>query len=179
MTILDGGLAHSDSAAAQGKTLIVPDKDADGLSSAAIVYKTLVLLGLHPSLIEIHFLSKHATVHDEGERDKMTGKNPKFVIVLDHGSRKAPPVVSDQGAKVLIMDHHLSDEFPEGSEVCQLSGLVRACTDIFRWCLLATIHPSLQPRYSRMRSASPFIRRSLRNWALCAQWVPMEIWEIL
>lgn len=34
------------SVAAQKKTLIVPDKDADGLSSGVIVHRTLVKLGL-------------------------------------------------------------------------------------------------------------------------------------
>lgn len=43
---------RDDSVAAQKKTLIVPDKDADGLSSGVIVHRTLVKLGLVSSAHE-------------------------------------------------------------------------------------------------------------------------------
>jgi nanoRNase/pAp phosphatase (c-di-AMP/oligoRNAs hydrolase) len=38
------------------------------------------------------------------------------VVVLDQGSRKSPPLASN--AKVLIIDHHLSTEFPEDAVIC-------------------------------------------------------------
>jgi nanoRNase/pAp phosphatase (c-di-AMP/oligoRNAs hydrolase) len=95
------------------KVLIVPDKDADGLNSGVIVYRTLTTLGLDPSLIEVHLLPKGKNVHDESERAAMDAKNPHFVIVVDQGSRPSPPIVSCPKAKTLIIDHHLSDEFPE------------------------------------------------------------------
>jgi nanoRNase/pAp phosphatase (c-di-AMP/oligoRNAs hydrolase) len=47
----------------------------------------------------------------------MLEKNPKFIIVLDQGSRPGPPVVDDPDVKSLVIDHHLSDEFPEGAIV--------------------------------------------------------------
>ena len=109
-------MAECLSAAAQKKTLIVPDKDADGLDAGAIVYKTLVLLGLSPSCIDNHLLQKHRTVHDDEERKAMSAKEPSFVIVLDQGSRRAPAVVESK-VKTLIIDHHLSDEFPEDTIV--------------------------------------------------------------
>lgn len=45
----------------------------------------------------------------------MQSKQAAFIIVVDQGSRPGPPLVPD--AEVLIIDHHLSDEFPEGATV--------------------------------------------------------------
>lgn len=104
-------------AASQRKTLIVPDKDADGLSAGVIVYRTLAFLGLTPSLIDVHLIGKSSTVHDEEERSAMLGKDPAFVIVVDQGSRSAPSVVNSPDTRSLIIDHHLSDEFPEDALV--------------------------------------------------------------
>ena len=56
-------------------------------------------------------------MHDETERKLMLEKNPRFIIVLDQGSRGGPPVVDDSATKSLIIDHHLSDDFPEGAAV--------------------------------------------------------------
>lgn len=104
------------SVAAGKKTLIVPDKDADGLTSGAILQKTLVLLGLDASLISAHLLQKGSNVHDESERAAMLSHNPEFIFVLDQGSRKSPPVI-DKPHKTLVIDHHhaLDDDFPEDS----------------------------------------------------------------
>ncbi len=52
-------------------TLIVPDKDADGLTSGAILRTTLRLLGLLEELIQVHLLSRGTNVHDELERTAM------------------------------------------------------------------------------------------------------------
>ncbi|MCJ1391702.1 hypothetical protein MMC18_004567 [Xylographa bjoerkii] len=106
-----------DCVAAQQKTLIVPDKDADGLDGGVIIYRTLTTLGLSPSLIDVHLVKKGANIHDEGERALMQAKNPRFVIVVDQGSRSGPPVVDGQDVKSLIIDHHLSDEFPKNAMV--------------------------------------------------------------
>ena len=105
------------SAASLSKTLIVPDKDADGLDAGVIIHKTLVALGLSPDLIDVHLIGKNTTVHDETERTAMLAKDPKYVIVVDQGSRAAPPVVDSLTTKSLIIDHHLSDEFPKDATV--------------------------------------------------------------
>ncbi|KAI0111502.1 DHH phosphoesterase [Daldinia grandis] len=103
-------------ASAKKKTLIVPDKDADGLTSGAILQKTLILLGLEPHLISAHLLQKGSNIHKENERTSMAAYSPEYVFVLDQGSRKSPPVI-DNPHKALIIDHHwaLEDDFPEGS----------------------------------------------------------------
>ena len=105
------------SAASRSKTLIVPDKDADGLDAGVIIHKTLSALGMSTDLISVHLISKNGTVHDEMERAAMLAKNPKYIIIADQGSRAAPPVVDSLDTKSLIIDHHLSDEFPKNATV--------------------------------------------------------------
>ncbi len=95
----------------------MPDKDADGLSSGLIIHRTLTTLGLAPELIDVHRLSKGCNVHHKIEMELMAQKKAKYVIVLDQGSRRSPPIVGPLDTKALIIDHHLSDEFPEHAMV--------------------------------------------------------------
>ena len=111
------------SAEAQAKTIIVPDKDSDGLSSGVIVQRTLTLLGLNSSLVDVHLVAKGATIHDEPERASMKEKDPEYVVVLDQGSRPGPPIVDGPDVKCLLIDHHLSDEFPDNALVPALTSL--------------------------------------------------------
>ena len=106
------------SAASNQKTLIVPDKDADGLDAGVIVLRTLQILGLVRELIDVHLLHKHSSVHDESERRAMQDKDPKYIIVVDQGSREAPPIVDSPTTKCMVIDHHLSDKFPQNATVC-------------------------------------------------------------
>jgi len=76
-----------------------------------------VALGLSPDLIDVHLISKNSSVHAEVERAAMLSKDPEYIIVVDQGSRAAPPIVDSPSTKALIIDHHLSDDFPENSTV--------------------------------------------------------------
>lgn len=105
------------SASAQKPTLIVPDKDADGLSAGVIVCRTLTRLGLDEKLLDVHLVQKGSNIHEETERQLMSEKRPKFIIVLDQGSRGGPLVIDDTESKSLVIDHHLSDQFPKDSTV--------------------------------------------------------------
>lgn len=105
------------SAKSSQKTLIVPDKDADGLDAGVILLRTLTALGLAPESVGVHLLDKHSTVHDESERQAMQAKDPKYIIVVDHGSIEAPPIVDSPETKCLLIDHHLSDKFPRDAIV--------------------------------------------------------------
>ena len=105
------------SAEAGERTLIVPDKDADGLDAGVLLHRTLLMLGHKREAIEVHLPAKHATVHDESEREAMQAKNPKYIIVVDQGSREAPPLVDSKETRSLIIDHHLSDKFPKNATV--------------------------------------------------------------
>ncbi|CZT42641.1 uncharacterized protein RSE6_02576 [Rhynchosporium secalis] len=104
-------------AAAQKPTLIVPDKDADGLSSGVIIHRTLVTLGLDPKLLDVHLVQKGTNIHEPLERKAISEKKASFIIVLDQGSRGGLPIVDDPETKSIVIDHHLSDDFPQGAEV--------------------------------------------------------------
>lgn len=133
------------SASSRKNTLIVPDKDADGLSSGVIIYRTLTALGLDPSQIGAHLVQKGNTVHSELERASMAAKKPAYIIVLDQGSISAPPLVDDPEAKSLIIDHHLSDVFPERSQVvsaCHYPPV--ATTSLLTYEICKALHPSLE-----------------------------------
>jgi nanoRNase/pAp phosphatase (c-di-AMP/oligoRNAs hydrolase) len=99
------------------KTLIVPDKDADGLSSGVTIYRTLVELGHDPSLLDVHLVQKGNNIHVQSEREAMQAKDPAYIIVLDQGSVEGPRVVDQPTTKALILDHHLSDHFPRDAQV--------------------------------------------------------------
>ena len=105
------------SAAAQKATLIVPDKDADGLSAGVTIHRTLRKLGLDQKLLDVHLVQKGSNIHEETERQAMLEKKPAFIIILDQGSRGGPPIIDYAETKSLIIDHHLSDEFPQGATV--------------------------------------------------------------
>ncbi|KAK6582734.1 hypothetical protein PZA11_005142 [Diplocarpon coronariae] len=131
-------------AGAQKRTLIVPDKDADGLSSGVIVHRTLVKLGLDAKLLDVHLVQKGSNVHEASERKSMLEKQAEFIIVLDQGSRGGPAMVDDEKAKSLVIDHHLSDEFPRRAEV------VSAChcppvapTSLITYEICRTLHPDI------------------------------------
>ncbi|KAI0641264.1 hypothetical protein C8Q79DRAFT_920178 [Trametes meyenii] len=103
-------------AASDSTTLLLPDKDADGLTSGLIVYLTLLHLGLAPSRISAHFPDKGTTIHAPHER----ATNARYVIATDQGSRGGPPLLGVNSAttKTLVIDHHWSTAFPEGAVVC-------------------------------------------------------------
>lgn len=96
--------------------MIVPDKDADGLTSGVILERTLTLLGLDPDLITAYLVEKGTTVHDEASRAAMTALKPAFIFVLDQGSRQSPPLV-EGSHRGLVIDHHhaLEDDHPQGT----------------------------------------------------------------
>ncbi|KAH4007246.1 hypothetical protein HBI56_215930 [Parastagonospora nodorum] len=99
------------------QTLILPDKDADGLSSGSILHHTLTTLGLSPSMISVYFPSKGANIHDESTADAISAVSPTFIFVLDQGSRNTPPLTPAPHT-CLVIDHHFADEggFPDGAD---------------------------------------------------------------
>ncbi|KZM21339.1 uncharacterized protein EKO05_0008861 [Ascochyta rabiei] len=102
---------------AQKPTVILPDKDADGLSSGAVLHHTLTSLGLSPDLISVYFPPKGSNVHDDATKAALTELSPAYVFVLDQGSRKGAALL-DLPHTCLIVDHHFAEEggFPEGAE---------------------------------------------------------------
>lgn len=137
-------ISDTGSATSQGKTLIVPDKDADGLDSGVILYRTLVALGHSPDLIDVHLIGKNSNVHDEVEREAMQAKDPEYIIVVDQGSRSAPPIVESKDTKALIIDHHLSDDFPENATVISACHYPPVATSaLLTYEICKPLHPDL------------------------------------
>ncbi|WRT63865.1 uncharacterized protein IL334_000790 [Kwoniella shivajii] len=128
--------------------LIVPDKDADGLSAGTILYQTLIHMNHPPSLISVHHLTKGNNVHSDFERNLMDSSGAEKVVVLDQGSRPGrsivPPLPNQKGKRVLVVDHHMSDEWPEGSQVltaCRSSPIATAA--LLTYLLLRDLHPKV------------------------------------
>ncbi|KAH9828950.1 DHH phosphoesterase [Rhodofomes roseus] len=115
-------------ASARRPTLLLPDKDADGLCAGLILHYTLSALGLPPALISTHFVGKGSNVHAPTERVRIQAivPRPAYIIVADQGSRAGPAILpgEDEGdgrqegeVRTLIVDHHLADGFPVGAIV--------------------------------------------------------------
>lgn len=80
------------------------------------MFKTLELLGLPPSNIFVHVLSKGTNVHSPSEIEtveKLVEEHDiERVVVLDQGSRPGPVVrnLRDGLGAVLVIDHHQSED---------------------------------------------------------------------
>lgn len=119
--LLQSSLSTS-SVSAHQKTLIVPDKDADGLTSGAILERTLALLGLDPDLISVYLLEKGSNVRDESVRRAMSKFTPGYIFVLDQGSVACPQLVENPH-RTIVIDHHHAQENDRPTD----SLLVAAC----------------------------------------------------
>lgn len=126
-------------------TLIVPDKDADGLSSGVILHRTLVLLGLSKDLISVHLLQKGNNVFDQAESERMASSNPSYIFVLDQGSRQSPPLIPTPHTALIIDHHHAtSNDFPEESHhVTACASPPVATTALLTYTLCTPLHPSV------------------------------------
>ncbi|KAI8943597.1 hypothetical protein NX059_001589 [Plenodomus lindquistii] len=131
-------------------TVILPDKDADGLSSGSILFHTLTTLGLPSDLITVYFPPKGANVHDETTKEAITAKSPAYVFVLDQGSRKTGPII-DSPHQCLIIDHHFAEQggFPEGAEFVTAHDCPPVATSaLLTYNICLPLHPDLNERIS-------------------------------
>jgi hypothetical protein len=103
-------------AGSNATVVICPDKDADGLSSGVIMYRTLERLGLNADCIKVHLLSKGSSLFSANELSSLASLKPTHIIVLDQGSRGEPALVP--GVPTLVLDHHYSTAFPDDAIVC-------------------------------------------------------------
>lgn len=138
------------SATAQKPILILPDKDADGLSSGAILYHTLTSLGLPRNLISVYFPPKGSNVHDEITKEQITSIAPSYIFVLDQGSRRTPPII-DLPHQCLVIDHHFADEggFPEGADYVTAHDCPPVATSaLLTYHICLPLHADLQDQTS-------------------------------
>ena len=83
------------------------------IAAGSILHRTLTHLGHSGDLIRVHHLTKGTNLHTDEQREKMEAYDTDKVVVLDQGSRPGRSLVSEKekGSKrVLIVDHHMSDE---------------------------------------------------------------------
>lgn len=125
-----------------------------------MLQKTLELLGLPPSRIFVHVLSKGTNVHSESEievLERIVEENQiERAVILDQGSRPGPVIrnLPDGLGAVLVIDHHQSDEvsaicinvlevltvlqFPDGATIltaCKSSPIANASLLTYLTCL--------------------------------------------
>jgi hypothetical protein len=139
-----------DSAQAQKPTLILPDKDADGLSSGSILHHTLTTLGLDPSLISVYFPPKGSNVHDQLTANTIFALSPTYIFVLDQGSRKTPPLTT-QPHTALVIDHHFAEEggFPSGASYVTAHDCPPVATSaLLTYHICLPLHPDLSDKIS-------------------------------
>lgn len=138
----------SHSAEKKATTLLVPDKDADGLTSGSILRHTLLLLGLPSDKIHVHLISKGNTIHSDEERIKMKSYDPEHVFVLDQGSRPGLPVINGNH-KALVIDHHhaTASDFPEGaSYVTACDSPPVATSSLLTYIICEPLHADVEDR---------------------------------
>ncbi|GAA5984011.1 hypothetical protein JCM5350_004991 [Sporobolomyces pararoseus] len=145
------------------RILLCPDKDADGLSSCLILYRTLTEHLSHPSnLVQIYFLPKGVNIHSDVAQSEMlsvkfstdddkkevegeTYRGPTRAIIMDQGSRPGPALLPPDKCSTLLIDHHQSSEFPESITVlsaCKSEPV--ATTSILAYLLCCEIVPQLK-----------------------------------
>lgn len=126
-----------------------------------ILHKTLTTLGLSKNLIKVHLLLKGTSIFKPVEQERLesliretlhtmhgdTDKQAR-VIIVDQGSRPSPPLIRQHEAgaqvKTLILDHHMSDTFPEEAEIlsaCRSSPISTSSLLSYICCL--PLHPSI------------------------------------
>lgn len=135
---------------ARMSTVILPDKDADGLSSGSILFHTLTTLGLPADLITVYFPPKGSSVFDDTTKTAITARSPSYIFVLDQGSRKTPPII-DTMHQCLIVDHHFANEggFPEGAEYVTAHDCPPVATSaLLTYNICLPLHPDLSDKIS-------------------------------
>jgi hypothetical protein len=127
--------------------LILPDKDADGLTSGAILHRTLTELGLNRDLIQIFFVAKGTVAAHASDEDRraMTDKGARYIFVLDQGSWHKTPVV-DAPHTAVIIDHHQADDddYPPASVFASACNFPPVATSsLLTYIICADLSPTI------------------------------------
>ncbi|PWN36526.1 DHH phosphoesterase, partial [Meira miltonrushii] len=135
------------------KILLIPDKDADGLSAGCIVKRTLIRLGANPENIVLHHIpAGKAPSADE----ELQSYNARWIIVLDQGSVRGPALVpggelgwesdDEKAVRTMVLDHHhvkdLDHDCPTGALLLNASHHSPVCTSaLLAWCVCRPFWP--------------------------------------
>ncbi|KAL2052952.1 hypothetical protein ABVK25_006893 [Lepraria finkii] len=75
----------------------------------------------------------------------MQAKDPKYIIVVDQGSRAAPPIVDSADVESLLIDHHQSDVFPKNALVESAYHYPPIATSaLLTYALCKPLHPNIE-----------------------------------
>lgn len=120
-------------ASSNERILLIPDKDADGLSSGVILKRTLIHLGANPESIVEHHIRAGKNPANQGE--SLEEYRARWIIVLDQGSPAGPPLVKgaekgwesdeEDAVRTLVIDHHFVTDVDKEGPLGSL--LLNAC----------------------------------------------------
>lgn len=100
--------------------LLLPDGDADGLSSGVLLERTLRRLDAGACRrLEPLLMRKGESVFASAARARLRERAPGTIVLLDQGSR-GDEVLTE--VPLLVIDHHAPRGFPPGSLACSAFG---------------------------------------------------------
>lgn len=122
--------------AARGTVIVAPDRDVDGLASAALLMHAIERLGGTPVAV-LPDKGEHA--HTPAMRARLSAVPAQLLVVLDMGSRRGT-VVDD--LPTIIVDHHDARDVPDGAIFVSAAGrLPVAPTGLLTYELLKPLVP--------------------------------------
>ncbi len=114
--------------------LIVPDGDADGLSSGVIAWRAVERLGAVPCVLHPE---RGEHVHTPRIQRRISALRPDLVLVLDMGSRAGAIA---EGIPTVILDHHVPAGLPPGAILVSAAGRdEETATSALTWDVLGGV----------------------------------------
>lgn len=112
--------------------IIIVDCDADGFTSAAMLYQyILVLIDMFESNSKVYFIVHDDKKHglDEGTLNKVIKFNPDILLIPDAGSNDYDQhkLLNEKGIEIIVLDHHESNGYSNHATVVnnQLSSKIK------------------------------------------------------
>lgn len=143
-------------ASSNQRILLVPDKDADGLSAGCIVKRALVRVGANADSIVLHHIPAGKAPHAD---QQLQSYDARWIFILDQGSVPGPPLVpgaekgwesDEEGAvRCMVLDHHhvvdLDTDCPQGALLVNASHHTPVSTSaLLAWCVCRPFWPDSQ-----------------------------------
>ncbi|KAI5779796.1 hypothetical protein EDC01DRAFT_621170 [Geopyxis carbonaria] len=121
---LEAGRAFlREAAASPHPVLLLPDRDADGITAGTIINRALRFLEKKPEHVLVHFWSPAAPLYSPENIQAVNEMIEKYsishTIIIDQGSRPGPRLFT--GGKIMVVDHHHTESFP--SDTTMVSAL--------------------------------------------------------
>lgn len=169
------------------RILLVPDKDADGLCSGVIMFRTLTqALHIDPSRIDIHLMTKGSNPSAETQRDSMSAYGAKWIIVLDQGSRNGPALVPgaqhgwssnrEDAVATMVVDHHWLAKGEPGPEGCLMLNACHhrpvATASLLTWVLCRPLWSAEQESLAQSQIDYVAVLGTMGDLSVNVEWEP-------